>query len=211
MALLTKTESTQDLVPIKEIRDGVVVLNDGGMRMVLIASSINFALKSYDEQTAILLQYQNFLNSIDFPLQIFVNSRELDIRPYLATLDERLKEQTAELLKIQVREYIEFIKSFVESTDIMTKSFFVVVPYDPAIMYSTKKSGIWPFGKKETDAEANQDFQTNKSQLEQRVSVVKQGLNSMGIRLAPLGTEELVELYFKLFNPGEVDTPKITR
>ncbi len=211
MAAATSAQSTQDLVPIKEITDGVVILNDGGMRMVLMASSINFALKSYDEQIAILLQYQNFLNSIDFPIQIFVNSRELDIRPYLATLEDRLKEQTAELLKIQVREYIEFIKSFVESTDIMTKWFFIVVPYDPTIFSSAQKSGLWPFGKKNQVEEAAKDFKENKSQLEQRVSVVRQGLNSLGIRLTALGTEELVELYFKLFNPGENDTPKINR
>lgn len=211
MPLTATTQSTQDLVPIKEIRDGVVVLNDGGLRMVLIASSINFALKSYDEQTAILLQYQNFLNSIDFPIQIFVNSRELDIRPYVTMLEERLKEQTVELLKIQVREYIEFVKSFVESTDIMTKSFFIVVPYDPALFSGAKKSSLWPFGKKEEVAGIERSFQENKSQLEQRASVVRQGLNSLGVRLAPLGTEELVELYFKIFNPGEIDTPQINR
>ncbi len=204
-------QATQDLVPIEEIRDGVVVLKDGGLRMVLLASSINFALKSYDEQIAILTQYQNFLNSLDFSIQIMVNSRELDIRPYLATLDERLKEQTTELLKIQVREYIEFIKNFVESTDIMTKRFFVVVPYDPAMIGAISAPSWLPFGSKKTTQIQNSDFETNKNQLEQRVAVVKQGLNSIGVRLAPLGTEELVELYFKLFNPGENDTPRINQ
>lgn len=207
----TKAKSTQDMVPIKEIRDGVVILADGTMRIVLLASSINFALKSYDEQTAILLQYQNFLNSIDFPLQIFVNSRELDIRPYISTLEERLKEQTVEILKIQVKEYIQFVKNFVEETDIMTKKFFIVVPYDPPFIGSIK-GGLWPFSKKNTDAEKTEmSFQENKSQLEQRVSVVRQGLSSLGVRLIPLGTEELIELYFKLFNPGERDVPQINQ
>lgn len=210
MPLTTKSKATQDLVPIEEIRDGIVILRDGGLRTVLIASSINFALKSSDEQTAILLQYQNFLNTIDFSLQIFVNSRELDIRPYIAILEDRLKAQTIDLLKIQVREYIEFVKSFVESTDIMTKSFFIVVPYDPAIFNAAKKSTWLGFGRKsKTTDKDDTTFQENKSQLEQRVSVVRQGLNSIGVRVAPLGTEELVELYFKLFNPGENDTPKM--
>lgn len=204
-------KATQDLVPIEEIRDGVVVLKDGGLRMVLLASSINFALKSYDEQTAILLQYQNFLNSLDFSIQIMVNSRELDIRPYITTLEERLKEQTTELLKIQVREYIEFIKSFVESTDIMTKRFFVVVPYDPPAIGAIEAPSWIPFIKKQTAHTEQTTFEENKNQLEQRVNVVRSGLNSIGVRLANLGTEELVELYFKLFNPGENDTPRINQ
>lgn len=204
-------KATQDLVPIEEIRDGVVVLKDGGLRMVLLASSINFALKSYDEQTAILLQYQNFLNSLDFPLQIFVNSREIDIRPYLQSLEDRLKEQTVELLKIQVREYIEFVKAFVESTDIMTKRFFVVIPYDPPIFSAGQTPSWLPFGQKKTQQTLDQGFQENKNQLEQRANVVKQGLNSIGVRLVTLGTEELVELYFKLFNPGENDAPNLNR
>src|SRR3989338_2073422 len=126
-----KAEATQDFVPIKEIRDGVVILKDGTMRMVLLVSSINFALKSTDEQTAILMQFQNFLNSLDFYIQIFVQSRRLDIRPYLRTLEERLVAQTTDLMKVQVREYIEFIRKFTETTDIMSKSFFFIIPYTP--------------------------------------------------------------------------------
>jgi len=109
-----------------------------------------------------------------------------------------------------VREYIQFIKSFVESTDIMTKRFFVVIPYDPPLFNMVKKSSWLPFGGgKASSTTAETGFQENRTQLEQRVSVVRQGLNSLGVRLAPLGTEELVELYFKLFNPGENDTPNI--
>ena len=111
MAQATKT--TQEFVPIQEIRDGIVVLKDGSMRSLVLASSLNFALKSNDEQNAIILQFQNFLNSLDFSVQIFVQSKRLDIRPYIALLEERYKEQVAELMKIQTREYIEFIKTFV--------------------------------------------------------------------------------------------------
>ena len=120
-----KQSTTQDFIPIQEIRDGVIILKNGGMRAIILASSLNFALKSQDEQSSILMQFQNFVNSLDFSIQIFVQSKKLDIRPYIALLEDRYKEQTTELMKIQVREYIEFIKTFVESTNIMSKSFFV--------------------------------------------------------------------------------------
>ncbi|MCE9629046.1 MAG: hypothetical protein K8Q91_03575 [Candidatus Vogelbacteria bacterium] len=207
-------KSTQDFVPIKEIRDGVVILRDGGLRLVLIASSINFALKSADEKTAILLQYQNFLNSLDFHIQIFIQSRRLDISPYISTLEVRLKEQTNELLKVQTREYIGFIKSFTENNNVMTKTFFISIPYEPAV-YKNKDSlfnKIVPaslFGQKNNTVSETDNFQENRAQLEQRVDVVKQGLNRIGVRTEQLGTEELVELYFKLFNPGEKTAPTV--
>jgi hypothetical protein len=206
-----KSKTTQDFVPIQEIRDGVIVLKNGNMRSIILASSLNFALKSQDEQNSILFQFQNFLNSLDFPIQIFVQSKKLDIRPYIALLEDRYKEQQTELMKIQVREYIEFIKAFVESTNIMSKSFFVVIPYDPAIMSSSNNpiSNIMPGrnkGKTRTES-ADEQFQEYRSQLEQRVTVVEQGLVRCGVRVAELGTEEVVELYYKLFNPGETEKP----
>src|SRR3989344_4239202 len=116
---------TQDFVPIKEVRDGVVVLRDNSMRALLLASSVNFALKSADERQGIILQFQNFLNSLDFSIQIFIQSKKLDIRPYLDLLRDRLKDQESELMKIQTQEYINFVKNFTENTEIMKKSFFV--------------------------------------------------------------------------------------
>ena len=107
------SKATQDFVPIKEIRDGVIILNDGSLRGILIASSINFALKSEDEQQAVISQFQNFLNSLEFSIQITVQSRELDIRPYVALLEQQFGKATDDLMIIQIREYIEFIKSFV--------------------------------------------------------------------------------------------------
>src|SRR4051812_20981984 len=104
--MAVQAKATQDFVPIKEVRDSVLVLKDGSMRSILLASSVNFALKSGDEQTSIILQFQNFLNSLEFTVQVFVQSRRLDIRPYLALLEERYKEQVGELMKIQTREYI---------------------------------------------------------------------------------------------------------
>jgi type IV secretory pathway VirB4 component len=210
--------ATQEFVPIQEIRDGVVILKDGTMRMALLVSSINFALKSADEQTAILLQFQNFLNSLDFYIQIFVQSRRLDIRPYLRTLEERLVAQTTDLMKVQVKEYIEFIRKFTETTDIMSKSFFVIIPYTPPILGAIQKGGflntVLPNRKKssaQTKAAAGRvdDFDEHRMQIEQRAAVIGQGFGAIGLRVAQLGTEELVELYFKMFNPGETDIPNL--
>src|SRR3989344_4104533 len=113
MATIT-AKDTQSFVPIREVRDGIVILKDGGLRSLLLGSSINLALKSADEQTAVLAQFQNFLNSLDFTLQFFIESRQLDIRPYIATLEERSTVQTEDLLKIQIQEYIAFIRDFTQ-------------------------------------------------------------------------------------------------
>jgi hypothetical protein len=203
-----------NFVSIQEIRDGVVILKNGGMRSIILASSLNFALKSQDEQSSILMQFQNFVNSLDFSTQIFIQSKKLDIRPYLALLENRYKEQVTELMKIQVREYIEFVKTFVETTNIMSKSFFVVVPYDHPRITGSKNplSSMLPGGKdkgktKAATESADQQFQEYRSQLEQRVSVVEQGLVRCGIRAAELGTEEVVELFYKIFNPGDTEKP----
>jgi hypothetical protein len=128
----TVGKPTQEFVPIKDVRDGYITLKDGSMRAIVLASSLNFALKSQDEQQAILFQFQNLLNSLDFSMQIFVESRKLDIRPYIALLEKRLKEQLNDLLKIQIQEYIGFVKNFTETTNIMTKSFFIIIPYSPS-------------------------------------------------------------------------------
>ncbi len=209
MAAPSKT--TQDFIPIQEIRDGVIILKNGGMRAVILASSLNFALKSQDEQSSILMQFQNFVNSLDFSIQIFVQSKKLDIRPYIALLEDRYKEQATELMKIQVREYIDFIRTFVESTNIMSKSFFVVIPYDPPMISASKNplSAMMPGKKSEKSVSESADaqFQEYRSQLEQRVAVVEQGLVRCGVRAAELGTEEVVELFYKLFNPGETEKP----
>lgn len=205
------TSATQEFVPIKEVRNGIVLLKDGGMRAILLCSSLNFSLKSSDEKNAILLQFQDFLNSLDFSIEIVIQSRKLDIRPYIALLEEREKAQTNDLMKIQVREYIGFIKSFTESSNIMTKHFFLVVPYSPAIVNIKESSGIVSrlrFGTKKERATAVQaSFDENLSQLEERLLVVEQGLVRAGIRVAQLGTEEVIELFYKAFNPGEMERP----
>lgn len=206
------SKSTQEFVPIQEIRDGIVILKDGSMRAILLASSLNFALKSSDEQASIIYQFQNFLNALDFSVQIVVQSKKLDIRPYIALLEARYKEQSTELMKIQTREYVEFIRSFVENTNIMTKSFFVVVPYSPALV-SVGSNPIKKIFNKDKDQSgkntfmSNEAFEEHRSQLDQRVGVVSQELRRCDIRMIQLGTEEVVELFYKIFNPGETEKP----
>lgn len=198
--------TTQDFIPIKEVRDGVVILKDGGMRAIIMASSLNFALKSSDEQNAIIMQFQNFLNSLDFSVQIFIQSRRLDIRPYIALLESRYTAQTNELMKIQTKEYIEFIRKFTEETSIMSKTFFIVVPYTPPAI-STTNNPLKSILKKKDAKSDMADFDEKRSQLEQRMGVVQQGLIRCGIRVVALGTEEIIELYYKIFNPGETEKP----
>ncbi len=210
-----KSKAAQDFVPIKEIRDGVVILKDGTLRMVLMASSVNLALKGADEQAAVLMQFQSFLNSLEFSTQIYIQSRRLDIRPYIARLEVRLHEETNDLLKIQIREYMGFIKTVTQSTNIMSKLFLIVVPYAPPKSVTASASsgigkGIGSFfgGKKEVkkpvlSQSALDAFEEAKSQLEQRTGIISQGLSRTGVRVVLLGTEELSELYYHIFNPGD--------
>lgn len=204
----TKSQASQDFVPIKEIRDGILILKDNSYRAIVMASSLNFALKSQDEQTSIILQFQNFLNSLNFSLQICIQSRRLDIKPYLKLLEGREKDQENDLMKLQVRQYIEFIKALTENSNIMTKSFFVVIPYSATMVADPKQSILGMFNKKsaeENKIQKEHSFEENRSQLEQRVAVVEEGLTRRGIRVVELGTEELIELFYKSFNPGEID------
>jgi len=203
-----KAKATQEFVPIKEVRDGVIALKNGELRAIVLANSVNLSLKSDDEQRATILQFQNFLNTLDFSVQISVQSRRLDIRPYLLLLENRIKVQNEPLLKLQTREYIEFIRNFTESVSIMTKSFFLVVPYTHTTLQSD--SGIFQklFGRKskeEARAAHQVDFEEKRSQLEERVAVIQQGLSRCGINSAQLGTEEVVEVFYKVFNPGEIE------
>jgi hypothetical protein len=209
---MTVAKTTQEFVPIKEVRDGIIIMKDGSMKAVILSSSLNFALKSGDEQEAIIYQFQNFLNSLDFSIQISIQSRELDIRPYLSTLEKRYTDELNDLLKIQIKEYVGFVKNFTESQNIMSKTFFVVVSFNPTIKFGPKKNdGLSKFipnaNKKEHKTEKADNFEENRTQLEQRVSVVQQGLTRCGIRSVSLGTEETVELFYKLFNPGDTDKP----
>jgi len=207
---MVTSKATQDFVPIKEIRDGIVILKDGSMRAIVMVSSVNFALKSAEEQQAIIMQFQSFLNALDFSIQISIQSKALDIRPYISMLEGRYKNELGDLMKIQIREYISFIKNFVGQTNIMTKTFFVVIPFSPAVMSAQSNPLEKLLNKKQANtpgAKAGDHFEENRSQLEERIGSVSQGLTRCGIRSVQLGTEEIVELFYKTFNPGDMEKP----
>ncbi len=195
---------TQSFVPVEEVRDGIMILRSGEIRAIVMASSINLSLKSADEQQATIMEFQSFLNSLDFTTQIVVQSRRLDIRPYLLQLEKRYEAQTEQLLKIQTKEYIEFIRKFTEDRSIMTKTFFVVVPYSPAPIDGVS-GGMFSFfgGSKKTKESDLLAFEEKRTQLEQRISTITQGLSRFGVRTVVLGTEEVIEVLYKVFNPGE--------
>ena len=202
---------TQDFIPIRDIKNGVIILNNGDMRMILMTSSLNFGLKSADEQAAILLQFQNVLNSLEFPIQISVQSKRLDIKPYLKMLEEREKAQLIDAMKIQVHEYISFIRDFTDRTNIMSKNFFIVVPYSGGANMAVKGGGgalggLFGGGgdKKKLSASEIASFEESRIQLEQRVGIIEQGLSRCDLRTIRLGTEEITELFYKKFNPGEL-------
>lgn len=216
---MAKPLSSQEFVPIREIRDGIIITEDNNLHMILMASSLNFALRSADEQEAITAQYQGFLNALDFPVQVMIQSRRLNIEPYLETLRESEKAQTNELLKIQTREYIEFVRTFVETTKIVTKNFYIVVTFVPPFLGDVGKGGItgifssiFAAKKGESTRLPDEKFEEYKAQLWQRTETVSGSIASAGIRTVPLNTEELIELFYGLFNPGELErghAPKI--
>lgn len=198
----------QSFVPVKEVRNGIILLKNGGYRGVLMCSSVNFSLKSEDEQHAIIGGFQNFLNTLDFTVEIVIHSRKMDIRPYLAQLEERVDVQATELMRIQVREYIQFVKNFIEGADIMTKIFYVIVPYEPAPIGQVSSSiPLFGGGNKTSAAGLSQSFDEYRVQLEQRMALVSSGLGGTGVRAVALGTEEIIELLYRSFNLGELETP----
>lgn len=201
-------QATQSFVPVKEVRSGVVVLKDGGYRGILMCSATNFALKSEEEQKGIINGFQSFLNTLDFSVEIVMHSRRMDIRPYLALLAERESAQQSELMRIQLHEYINFIKGFMETADIMTKTFYVTVPYTPAVGLKVVQSLPIPGRKRETGPVGTTDtFEEDRVQLEQRMSLVANGLASASVRAVALGTEEIIELLYRSFNVGQIETP----
>jgi len=212
---------TQQLIEIEDIRDGVVILKNGGLRRLLMVSGLNFDLKSEEEQNIITYAYQSFLNSLNFSVQIFVHSRRLNIDDYLAKLKEREAIETSELLKNQLNEYHEFVKTLVEQNAIMQKSFFVVVPYDPIqlpqaatgatskIFSLFKKKKPSPEQIAEANLNAQQRFERHLSQLELRTNQVIAGLNSVGLTAVRLSTEEVLEFFYNLYNPEAVEKKRL--
>ena len=199
--------STQSFLRISEIRENTLVLKNGGLRTILKISSINFSLKSENEQNAIIYSYQGFLNTLDFPIQIVVRSKKLDIDEYLDSLREKGEKQTNQLLQRQTFEYIEYISKLVEYADIMEKEFYVVVPYDP---FRSQKLNIFqkffqnmsPQDSYTAIKKRHDEFNQLKKGLSQRVNTVKVGLENCGLKAEELETKGLVELFYNIYNPS---------
>lgn len=203
--------STQQYLDIAEVRDSVVVMKDGTLRGVLLVSSINFALKSEDEQNALVQSYVGFLNSLDFPLQIVIQSRRLDIDNYLDRLNEAEKKQNNELLRAQISDYRQYIKELVELGNIMSKRFFVVVPYDPI---SNQAKSFWQRFRQVLSPGAavrmkEEMFRDRVGDLAKRVNLVSGGLSGVGLQVMQLDTQGLVELYYNVYNPDIFLTEKM--
>lgn len=198
--------STQVHLPMAEIRDNVIILKNGGLRTIFKTSSINFNLKSEAEQNAIILSYQHFLNTLEFPIQIVVRSRKLEIDHYIENLKNLAEKQKNPLLQRQTYEYTEYIQKLIEYANIMEKEFFVIVPYDP---YRKEKVTLiqkfwqWLHPKETLNdiKKRHSEFENLKKGLNQRVNIVQSGLENCGLKVEELHTPKIIELFYKIYNP----------
>ena len=204
--------ATQAFLEIQDIREGVLLLKNNSIRAVLMVSSINFALKSEEEQTAIVYAFQSFLNSLDFSCQIIVQSRNINITPYLDSLKDLEDKQTNELLKKQTTSYREFIKNMVVGDVVMTKNFYVVVPYTLMEAFGVKGATKQFDVLKQMSGSENQsqsikddEFQRCKTQLWQRMEYLAMGLRRCGLEAVPLTTPELIELFWAIHHPDQAE------
>ncbi len=199
--------SMQEELNVSEIKDGTVVVKDGSLRAVLAVSSINFDLKSSTEQEAIIFAYQRFLNSLDFPIQIVISTRKFDIKPYLEMLERKKDTERNALLRNQIEDYLNFIGELVNVSNIMSKLFYIVVPF---YAVESKKTGfldkmLAKLTPRKNIYQEREQFETYKNQLFQRVEEVKESLSGSGIRIVPLNTQELIEMYYNCYNPSEFE------
>lgn len=195
--------STQKYLDIAEIKEDTIVMRDGSLRAVLMVSSVNFALKSEDEQNGLVAGYVSFLNNLDFPAQIVIQSRDLNIDVYLSQIEEKEKEQTNELLRIHTAEYVQYVRELVEMGKIMNKRFFVIIPYNPV---SDKRKNFFSsildaFKPAILIRMKEARFQRYKKQLDRRVERVTSGLSSMGLNAVLLDTQSSIELFYNTYNP----------
>jgi hypothetical protein len=200
----TTTSATQQFLDIAEIEEDVIVLKNSSLRAILAVSAINFDLKSSDEQEAIISQYQNFLNSLDFPIQILISSRKMNINKYMEFVEKKEKEQTNDLLRLQTLEYKNFIHQLVSVSNIMDKSFYIIVPFAP--IENVEKSFLGNLfsrnNARKDIIQKRENFETYKNQLLQRADHISAVLSGIGVRIAILKNQELIELMYNSYNPN---------
>ncbi len=207
--------STQLHLKISEIRDNTVVLKNGGLRAILKSSSMNLNLKSEAEQNAVIYSYQNFLNTLEFPIQILIRSKKLDIDDYIEKLKKLAVKQTNPLMQKQTFEYIEYISRLVEYADIMEKEFYVVIPQDPFRseqkgLIKTFLENIFPQDTVQKIKQRHGEFDELKKGLNQRVNTARAGLENCNLRVTELNTQELIELFYEVYNPMTSRNQKFT-
>lgn len=208
---MSKLPSTQKYLDISEIKNDCVSLKNSTLCAVLLVSSVNFALKSEDEQKAVIQSYVRFLNTLDAPLQILIQSRPFNIKPYLAYLDELRKAQRNELLKAQMADYTDFVKELVQMGEIMIRRFYIIIPYNPL---GDKKRGFFSRISDVFSASAivklkEERFEKYRDTLFRRVDNIVSALGSMGLKSVPLDTQSLIELFYNIYNPAEAETQKL--
>ncbi|MEK7593155.1 MAG: hypothetical protein AAB464_00330 [Patescibacteria group bacterium] len=200
--------ATQQFVDIEEIKNGTIILKNGSLRRVIMVAGINVELKSEEEQNLIAYSFQNFLNTLNFSVQLVIHSRKMNIENYLKMMKEKEDSEANELLKNQIAEYIEFIRSFVAENAVMAKTFFAVVPYDPIQISKAGEnllSSLKFWEKPKTAVEREEGFEQKIAQINQRTEIIVSGLSQIGLRAVPLEDEELIELFYNLYNPEAVE------
>ena len=209
--------TTQNALQIAEIRDGIVIMNDGSFRSVILTKSINFDLMSPEERESVEFAYQGFLNSLYFPIQIFMRSQKVDLRPYVQKLDKLRAEQENMLLALLMDDYIQYMEILAQEANIMDKQFYVVVPFyteasaQHALDQSKKLLGGLFSKKDDTVITINDaDLEKAKTELKNRVQAVLSGLLQFGVQAIPLDTEELIELYYDMYNPDTATRQQIS-
>ncbi len=201
-----KSLSTQRYLQFAGVKDNTLILKNGGLRAVMEVSSVNFSLKSEEERDSIINSYQQFMNSLDFPVQILVRSRKLDIDNYLEDLRQKMRNLKNVLLQEQMKDYIEYVQKLVEYSDIMEKRFFVVIPQNPSRAEKTSLISkflayIMPDDTVMDILKRRKEFKSLKNQLDQRANVVETALGNCGLGINQLKTEEIIELFYQVYNP----------
>jgi hypothetical protein len=205
------TASTQESLEIAGVEDGIIILKDGSYRLVLDVTAINFGLKSEREQNSIIFQFQGFLNSLHFPIEILIQSRKLDLTPYLTKLRKRANEQNIELLKIQTLDYIDFISELINMANIMKKRFYVVIGWENVELQSLSLvDRLLNRGNSVSLLKISErDFKTRGDELRQKATTLASGLGSIGLHCKQLMTSELIELFYNFYNPGIADKERL--
>lgn len=205
--------STQQFISIAGVKDGIIILKDGSYRLILQVASANFALKSEQEQNSVIMQYQSFLNSLHFPIEVVIRSKRLDLAPYIKKIEEQVPKQDNELIKMQTEDYIGFISKLVDVANIMKKSFYVVVPFTPTTI---NKSGLFEkVFKKESQVFdkiriSDEEYKKNTAKLKERANIVASGLGSMGLHCFQLSSANVIELFYQIYNPNEAAKERLS-